>query len=61
MDGPGHYRKAEQLLGHAASMLDADVAPELRADLIQRQAAVATMAHAHALLAAAAAIGLSAT
>lgn len=59
MNGPGHYREAEQLLEHAASMLDTDVAPELRAELIQRQVAVATMAHAHALLAAAAAIGLS--
>lgn len=60
VNGPGHYRRAEQLLEHAASMLDIDVASELRGELIQRQAAVAAMAHAHAVLAAAAAIGLSA-
>jgi hypothetical protein len=60
MNGPGHYRQAEQLLEHAAAMLDTDVGPEARAELIQRQAAVATMALAHALLAAAATIGLSA-
>ena len=57
MTGPEHFRTAEQLLGHAASMLDADVAPEDRAELVQRQAAVASMATGHALLAAAAAIG----
>jgi hypothetical protein len=59
MNGPSHYRRAEQLLEHTASLLDTDVAPELRGELIQRQAAIASMAHAHALLAAAA-IGLSA-
>jgi hypothetical protein len=37
-----------------------DTGPQLRAELVQRQAAVGTMAHAHALLAAATAIGLSA-
>jgi hypothetical protein len=52
MSGPGHYREAEQLLEHAAAMLDTDVAAEDNAELIQRQTAVATMAHAHALLAA---------
>jgi hypothetical protein len=60
MNGPQHFRQAEKLLEHAASMLDTDVAPEARAELVQRQAAVASMATAHAVLAAAAAIGLSA-
>jgi hypothetical protein len=60
MNGPGHYQMAEQLLEHAAAMPDTEVAPEFRAELVQRQAAVATMAHAHAPLAAAVAIGLSA-
>jgi hypothetical protein len=58
MNGPQHFRQAEKLLEHAASMLDTDVAPEARAELVQRQAAVASMATAHAVLAAA--IGLSA-
>ena len=58
MTGPDHYELAEQLLKHAASMLDTDVAPGDRAELVARQAAVATMASAHAVLAAAAAIGL---
>lgn len=40
-------------------MLEANVAPEDRAELVARQAAVASMATAHALLAAAAATGLS--
>jgi hypothetical protein len=60
MTGPEHFRIAEALLEHAASMLDTDVASELAAGLVQRQAAVASMATAHAVLAAAAAIGLSA-
>jgi len=60
MNGPARYRQAEQLLEHAAAMLGTDVAPEDNAELIHRQAAIATMAHAHALLAAAAAIALSA-
>jgi hypothetical protein len=60
MTGPGHFREAERLLEHEASMLDIEVAPEDRAELVQRQAAVASMATAHAVLAAAAAIGLSA-
>jgi hypothetical protein len=60
MTGPEHYRRAEQLLEHAAAMLKADVAPEDSAELVQRQAAVASMATAHAVLAAAAAFGLSA-
>ena len=60
MTGPDHFRAAEQLLDHAASMLDTDVAPEDRAELVQRQATVVSMATGHALLAAAAAIGLSA-
>ena len=60
MTGPDHFRAAEQLLEHAASMLDTDVAAEDRTELVQRQAAIASMATGHALLAAAAAIGLSA-
>jgi hypothetical protein len=60
MTGPEHFRTAEQLLDHAASMLDTDVAPEDRAELVQRQAAIASLATGHALLAAAAVIGLSA-
>jgi hypothetical protein len=40
MTGPDHYRRAEQLLEHAASMLDTDIAPENRAGLIHRQATV---------------------
>ena len=39
-------------------MLEADVDPERAAELVQRQIAVATLGQAHALLAAAAAIGL---
>jgi DMSO reductase anchor subunit len=57
--GPEHYQLSEQLLEHAASMLSTDVAPEHRDELIQRQAAVASMATAHAVLAAAATLGLS--
>jgi hypothetical protein len=60
MTGPEHYRTAERLLEHAAEMLATSVSPEDRAELVQRQAAVASMATAHALLAAAASIGLSA-
>ncbi len=60
MTGPQHYAAAEQLLKHAATMLDADVDPERAAELVQRQIAVATLGQAHALLAAAAAAGLSA-
>ena len=32
MNGPQHFRQAEKLLEHAASMLDTDVAPEARAE-----------------------------
>ena len=60
MTGPEHFRVAEQLLEHAGSMLDTSVAPEDRAELVQRQAAVASMASGHALLAVAASAGLSA-
>jgi hypothetical protein len=56
--GPEHYQLSEQLLEHAASMLSTDVALEDRAELVQRQAAVASMATAHAVLAAAATLGL---
>jgi hypothetical protein len=58
--GPAHYKLSEQLLEHAASMLSTDVAPEDRAELVQRQAAVASMATAHAVLAGTAVAGLSA-
>jgi hypothetical protein len=60
VNGPAHYAQAERLLEHAAAMLDTDVAPEDRAELVGRHAAVAQMATALALLAAATAIGLSA-
>jgi hypothetical protein len=36
MTGPEHFRAAERLLEHAASMLDTGVAPEHRAELVQR-------------------------
>ena len=57
--GAEHYLLAGQLLEHARFMLDTEVAPEHAAELVQRQIAVATLGQAHALLAAAAAIGLS--
>jgi hypothetical protein len=44
MTGPEHFRAAEQLLEHAAAMLDTDVAPGDRGELVQRQAAIASMA-----------------
>lgn len=53
MTGPQHYAASEQLLEHAARTLDTDVAREDRADLVARETVVATMAHAHAVLAAA--------
>jgi hypothetical protein len=58
--GPQHFLRAEQLLEHAVTMLDANVAPERAAELVQRQLAVATLGQAHALLAVAATVGLSA-
>jgi hypothetical protein len=58
--GPQHYARAEQLLGHAATMLDTEADPSRAAELIQRQIAIATLGQAHALLASAAAAGLSA-
>lgn len=42
MNGPGHYALAESLLEHASEMLAANVAPEDRAELVQRRAAAAT-------------------
>jgi len=48
MTGPEHYHRAELLLDHAAGMLATNVSPEDRAELVQRQAAVASMATAHA-------------
>jgi hypothetical protein len=44
MTSPEHFRAAEELLEHAASMLEADVAVEDRVELVQRQAATASMA-----------------
>lgn len=61
MTGPQHCRAAEQLLEHAATMLDADIDPTRATELIQRQIAVASLGQAHALLAAAAAMGLQGT
>jgi hypothetical protein len=58
MTGPDHYQQAERLLEHAAAMLDTDVGPGDRAELVERQGVVASMATAHAVLAAAAALGL---
>jgi len=60
MTGPEHYAAAEQLLEHAEVMLDTEAGPGHRTELVARQAATATMACAHAVLAAAAAAGLSA-
>jgi len=60
MTGPVRFREAERLVEHAAWMLDSDVAPEDPAELGQRRGVVATMATVHALLALAAATGLSA-
>jgi hypothetical protein len=60
MTGAEHYLAAEQLLEHAATMLDASVAPEHVGELVQRQIAVATLGQAHALLAVASAAGLTA-
>jgi len=60
MTGPEHYQQAERLLEHASAMLDARVEPEMEGELVPRQAAVAAMASAHAVLALAAATGLSA-
>jgi hypothetical protein len=50
MTGPEHYREAERLLEDAATMLDTDVHPGDRAELVRRQAAIVAMAHAHAAL-----------
>jgi hypothetical protein len=60
MTGPDHYDRAEQLIEHPAAMLDTNLAPEERAELVAHQAAIASMGTAQAVLAAAAAIGLSA-
>lgn len=57
--GAEHYLLAGQLLEHARFMLDTEAAPEHAAEFVQRQIAVATLGQAHALLAVAAAIGLS--
>lgn len=46
MTGADHYRLAEQLLEHAAAMLDTNVAPQDRVELVVCQAAIAAMARA---------------
>jgi hypothetical protein len=60
MTSTDHYLDAERLLEHAASMLNTDVHPGDRAELVARQAVIVAMAHAHAALADAAVAGLSA-
>jgi hypothetical protein len=60
MTGSEHYREAEQLLEHASAMLDTNVHSVDRAELLERQAVLVAMAHAHAALADAAVAGLSA-
>jgi hypothetical protein len=53
MTGRQHFA-AEQLLEHAATLLEADVEPERASELVQRQIAVAPHGRARALLAVAA-------
>jgi hypothetical protein len=60
MTSTDHYLEAERMLEHAATMAAENVAPEDVPELLQRQALAVNMAVAHGLLAAAAAIGLSA-
>src|SRR5580692_9665334 len=60
MTSTDHYVEAERLLEHAASMLNTDVHPQDRAELVARQAVIVAMASAHAALADAAVAGLSA-
>jgi hypothetical protein len=60
MTGPEHYREAERLLEHASTMLDTDVHPGDRGELVGRQVVIVAMAQAHAALADAAVAGLSA-
>jgi hypothetical protein len=60
MTGPDHYKAAEKLLEQASSMLSTNVAPEERTELVIRQAVMAMQGAAHAVLALAAATGLSA-
>jgi hypothetical protein len=60
MTSTDHYVEAERLLEHAASMLNTDVHPQDRAELVARQAVIVAMASAHAALADAAMAGLSA-
>lgn len=60
MTGPEHFVQAEQLLEHAGAMAAENAAAEDVPELLQRQALAVNMAIGHGLLAAAAAIGLSA-
>jgi hypothetical protein len=60
MTSTEHYLEAERLLERAASMLNTDVHPQDRAELVARQAVIVAMASAHAALADAAVAGLSA-
>ncbi len=59
MTGAEHYGEAERLLEHASTMLDTDVHPADRAELLVRQAVIVAMAHPHAALADAAVTGPS--
>jgi hypothetical protein len=59
MNGPGHYRRAEELLEHADAMLAEHVGAEGLPELLERQRLAVAMATAHAALAAAAVAGLS--
>jgi hypothetical protein len=60
MTSTDHYLEADRLLQRAASMLNTDVYPQDRAELVARQAVIVAMASAHAALADAAVAGLSA-
>ena len=60
MTGTDHYLEAERLIEHADAMLNADVHPQDRAELVARQSVIVAMASAHATLADAAVTGLSA-
>ncbi len=55
MTGPEHYRRAQELLDRAEGWPDFDRYPMTTQERSSRQAADATAAHAHAMLALAAA------
>jgi len=60
MTSTDHYLEAERLLEHTALILNTDVHPGDRAELVARQAVIVAMAQVHAALADAAVAGLSA-